>query len=205
MGQTSFRNKVRYYEDNVDRLQGLSYEERIDVELDYSLCLFEIGKYHKYLQKVDPLIETVITDNIFMYNGEDIYKSLLFKKAACLFNTGQYQRSQDILKAVIKLDPENDSARSLYGRCKRKEGKDWYETTKAVAMMFLIGAASITFAEIILVKPFYAQFVGFFFWLKITCIVCGLLALVGNRIYLRYQIGREIGYGFRWNDRKTWF
>ena len=120
MGSGAFRDKVRFYESNKTQIHYLSYEERIDVDLDYVLCLFEIGKYHKFLSKTDALIEVVIRDNIFTYNGLNIYNDLLFKKAACLFNTGQYIKSEKVLKSIVKLDPDNTTARALFAKCKRK-------------------------------------------------------------------------------------
>jgi len=74
MGNNAFRDKVRYYESNKALIHYLSYEERVDVDLDYLLCLFEIGKYHKFLKKADALIELVIMDNIFDYNGTSSQK-----------------------------------------------------------------------------------------------------------------------------------
>ena len=198
MGTNAFRDKVRFYEDNKAQIGFLSYEERIDVDLDYLLCLFEIGKYHKFLNKVDPLIETVIIDNIFVFNGLNIYNDLLFKKAACLFNTGQYIKAEKVLKSILKLDEQNDPARSLFGRCKRKQGRDWYESTKAIAIVMFISAFVIAIAEIFVIEPFFNKLASSFSMLKITSFVLGALALVGNEIYLRYTIAKEIGYTFKW-------
>lgn len=194
IGNTAFRDKVRYYESNAALIHYLEYEERIDIDLDYLLCLFEIGKYHKFLTKVDRLIELVIMDNIYSYNGSDIYHDLLFKKAACLYNTGQYIESEKVLKSLVNLDSENSLARALFGKCKRKRGRDWYEGTKAIAVLMLISAVAIALAELLIVKPFYAEFVSSFKMLKMATFFLGILALAGNEVYLRYLIRKEIGY-----------
>lgn len=194
MGHKAFRDKVRYYEDHRSLIGYLSYEERIDVDLDYILCVFEIGKYHKFLSKCDSLIEVVIMDNIFSYNGLNIYNDLLFKKAACLFNTGQYLKSEKVLKSIIKLEPDNSLARSLYGKCKRKQGRDWYEGAKALSMVMLISAVSIAFMELLVVRPFYDEYVSTFAGLKIFFFGTGIITLISNELYLSYVIGREIGY-----------
>ena len=196
MGTKAFRDKVRFYEDNKSYVTQLNYEDRIDIDLDYILCLFEIGKYHKFLSKVDRLIEVVIMDNIFDYNEVNIYNDLLFKKAACLFNTGQYTKSEKVLKAIVKLEPDNKFARTLYGKCKRKQGRDWYEGTKAVAIVFLMSAISIAFMELLIVRPFYNDYVATFSGMKIFFFVSGILSLIGNEVYLYYIIGKEIGYKF---------
>ena len=202
MGTNAFRDKVRFYESNKNQIHYLTYEERIDVDLDYLLCLFEIGKYHKFLSKADALIEVVIIDNIFVYNGLNIYNDLLFKKAACLYNTGQYKKSEKVLKAILKLDLKNDPARMLYGKCKRKQGRDWYEGTKAIAIVMFISAFAIAVAELFVIKPFYSELLPSFIMLKFTSFILGLLALVGNELYLRYVIGKEIGYTIDWQKIK---
>jgi len=202
MGNNAFRDKVRFYESNRALVHYLNYEERIDIDLDYLLCLFEIGKYHKFLSKVDPLIEIVIVDNIFTYNGLNIYNDLLFKKAACMYNTGQYIKSEKVLKALVKLDAENGHARALFGKCKRKQGRDWYEGTKAIAVVMLISAVVIAFAELLIIKPWFSEFSSSFSMLKFTSFILGIVALVGNELYLRFVIGREIGYKVNWEKFK---
>ena len=202
MGNNAFRDKVRFYENNKALVHYLTYEERIDVDLDYLLCLFEIGKYHKFLSKADALIEVVIIDNIFVYNGLNIYNDLLFKKAACLYNTGQYNKSEKVLKAIVKLDEDDHAARALFGKCKRKQGRDWYEGTKAIAVVMMISAVGIAVAELLIIKPFHAEFLPSFTMLKFTSFILGIIALIGNELYLRYVIGKEIGYQINWEKFK---
>ena len=199
MGSDAFRDKVSYYESNKALVHYLTYEERIDVDLDYLLCLFEIGKYHKFLSKVDSSIELVIMDNIFFFNEVNIYNDLLFKKAACLYNTGQYKKSEQMLKSILKLEPTNDSARMLFGKCKRKQGRDWYESTKAIAVVMFLSAFGIAIAELLIIKPFYNEFAPTFSMLKFTCFIVGMLALIANELFLRFTIAKEIGYTFKWN------
>lgn len=198
MGTNAFRDKVSFYESNKELMNFLNYEERIDIDMDYLLCLFEIGKYHKFLSKVDALIELVIIDNIFYFNEVNIYNDLLFKKAACLYNTGQYVKSEKILKAILKLDPSDDSSRMLFGKCKRKQGRDWYESTKAVAVVMFLSAFGIAISELLVIKPFYSEFISSFTMLKFTCFSIGFLALIANELFLRYTIAKEIGITFNW-------
>jgi len=202
IGNNAYRDKVRYYESNKAQIHYLTYEERIDVDLDYLICLFEIGKYHKFLSKADALIEIIIIDNIFVYNGLNIYNDILFKKAACLYNTGQYLKSEKVLKAIVKLDSENTVARALFGKCKRKQGRDWYEGTKAIAVVMLISSVFIALAELLIIKPFYIELVPSFSMLKFTSFILGFVALIGNELYLRYVIGKEIGYKINWEKFK---
>ena len=200
IGSRAYRDKVRYYEDNTSHLNLLTYEERVEIEIDYAICLFEIGKYHKFLSKVDTLIETVIIDNIYNYNGRNIYNDLLFKKAACLFNTGQYIKSEKVLKANINLDPENNIARALYGKCKRKQVRAWHDTLKNIALVMIIAGVVITAiqvsSELLLSTPLLENYSYVFNGIKNFMFISGSLIIVGNEMYLQYLIGREIGFKF---------
>jgi len=200
MGTKAFRDKVRFYEDNKSHIVNLDYEERIDVELDYALCLFEIGKYHKFLSKADSLIEVVITDNIFEYNGLNIYNDLLFKKGACLFNTGQYTKSEKILKAVAKLEPENNIVRILYGKCKRKQSRNWFDGVNVVAVFFLITAVVLSVIELLVIQQFYEEHLSRLFNVKLFCFGASIFTLAASEVYLQYVIGKEIGYKFEFKN-----
>lgn len=204
MGNRAFRDKVRYYEENRSYVGHLKYEERIDIDLDYVLCLFEIGKYHKFLSKVDNLIEIVIMDSIYEYNGVNIYNDLLFKKAACQFNTGQYVKSEKVLKAIVKLEPKNNLARTLYGRCKRKQSRDWYEGMKSVAMIMLIFSIFVTIIELLIIRRSFNDYAAMFSGMKIFFFIFGMLSLIANEVYLYYIVGKEIGYKFDLLEFKKW-
>jgi len=130
IGQGAFRDKVKYYEDHKAEIHYLEVEQQYDVKIDYLLCLFEIGRYEYFLGKVDEMIETVIIENIFEYGGRNIYHDLLFRKSACLYNTNRLVAAEKVLKALIKLDTDNDVARTLYTRCRRKRVSPQNETIR---------------------------------------------------------------------------
>jgi len=100
IGQGAYRDKVKYFEDNKDGLSMLDEQQLYDVKIDYLLCLFEIGRYEYFLGKVDEMIEVVIIENIFEYDGINIYNELLFKKSACLYNTNNFSSSEKVLKSL---------------------------------------------------------------------------------------------------------
>lgn len=77
---TAFRDKVRYYEENQDKIGWLNHEGRLEMDMDYCLCLFEIGRYQRFLQKVDIVIEDIIFENVYEYMAVNIYEDLLFKR-----------------------------------------------------------------------------------------------------------------------------
>ncbi len=195
MGIKAYYDKVRFYEENKSHIHNLFPEERIDIDLDYLLCLFEIGKYNKFLYKVDFLIEIVIIDSIYTYNGMDIFRELLFKKAACLYNIEKFDASKKILKALIAINPDNNLARILFKKCKRRS-KKWYNTAKAIVVTGLIISLMFSFFGLLIIKPFYGEFLSLFEMVKLSFFTCSIAILALNEFYLHYLIAKEIGLNF---------
>ena len=73
----AYYDKVKFYETYIKENDNLLYEEKLDLTLDYVLSIFSIGKYHKFLSLVDPIIETIIRDNILSFNDQDLFQILL--------------------------------------------------------------------------------------------------------------------------------
>ena len=194
IGQGAYRDKVKFFEDHKSELVYLEEEQQYEVKIDYLLCLFEIGRYEYFLGSVDEMIETVIIENIYNYNGYNIYNELLFRKSACLYNLNRFQDSQRVLRALIKLDNNNTVARLLFAKCKRKNSSSENEVVKAVAMVFLLSALSIAVMELFIVRPFYDDYVSMFSNLKIFFLVSAGGLLVGRELYFKFNVGKDIGY-----------
>lgn len=201
IGQGAYRDKVKFYEDNKADLQLLDVDQQNEVKIDYLLCLFEIGRYDYFLQHVDETIETVIIDNIYKYNGYNIYNELLFRKSACLYNTNRFADSERVLKALIKLDERNIVARKLFTKCKRKHVSSQNEMVKAIAMVLLLSALSIAVMELFIVKPFYDEYIATFSGLKIFFFASAATLLVGSELYFKYHVGKDIGFKFDWRAK----
>jgi len=201
IGTQSYRDKVRYYEANKDQLQFLDFNQQIEIKIDYILCLFEIGRYEYFLDKVDHIIELVVIENVFHYNGYDIYNELLFRKSACLYNTNKFNAAERILKALIKIDSDHINARNLYTICRRKHTSPQNQNVKAIAMVALLSGISIAFMELFIVKPFYAEYVKMFSTFKVWLFATALLILFGSELYFKYNIGRDIGFRFDFKSR----
>lgn len=194
IGQGAYRDKVKYFEDHKDEVLLLNIDQQHEVKLDYLQCLFEIGRYKYFLDKVDVMIETVIMENIYLYNGQNIYHDLLFRKAACLYNTNHLQQSADILRALINLDNNHTPARQLYQRCQRKFSSPRREVWKAVAMVMLLSGLSIAVAELFVVRPFYDEYVSKLASLRIFLFATAVTILIGGELYFKYNVGKDIGF-----------
>lgn len=113
LGNHAYYDKVKFYETYIKENDNLLYEEKLDLTLDYVLSIFSIGKYYKFLSLVDPIIETIIRDNIHSFNDQDLFQILLFKKAAALYNIKKYEESIIILKQLVKINDKVGDYRKL--------------------------------------------------------------------------------------------
>lgn len=202
LGHEAYRAKVHYYENNPDGIASLYFDDKLDVEIDYLLCLFEIGKYERYLEKVDPIVEIIIAENIFTYNGEDIFYTLLLKKAACYYQFGQYQKSQEILRQLIKIKPNDTTSFGFLTLCKRKMMRDSEQLVRAIAISLLLSSMSITVINILIIDPFFNAILSYFIWIRNFMTLMAILIIVVSEVYLRYSIYRDTGkFSSQWINK----
>lgn len=192
LAEDAWRERVRYYEENKEAIDALYFDEKIELDIDYLICLFEVGRYERFLRFVDPVIETVISENIFTYKGENIFNDLLFKKAACHYQLHQYPKSKDILRQLISMDTSNGMYIGLYSICNRKINNDLYLSIKATAMAALLIVCGITTARILL-EPLLDMYMQPFLYLRGILMVYAFLVLFGLEVAFQLQLKRETG------------
>lgn len=192
LGETAYREKVRFYEENPEAISSLYFDDRLEIDFDYLYCLFEVGRYERFLSKVDPFIELIVTENIFKFRNENIFQELLFRKAACLYQLKQYQKSEVILKQLVRMNRQNPLFIGLYTICTRKIETDLYITIKALAMASFLIVLGITIARIFL-EPFFAIYLAPFLTLRIILFSFGICCLIGLELGFQYKIYKETG------------
>ena len=193
LGETAYREKVRFYEENKDSLGLLSFHDKIEVDIDYLLCVFEVGRYEKFLSMADPVIETVIEQDIRSYKGENIFNELIFRKAACLFQMQRHKECKSILAQLMRMDKGNPLYMGLYTICNRKIHNDSIVTIRALAIASMLIVAGITIARILLIEPFFDQFMEPFLLLRNALIGFSFLCLTGLEFGFQYRIYKETG------------
>ncbi len=201
IGDDAWREKVRFYEENARNLDTMYFDDRIELDMDYLLCLFEVGRYERFLSKIDSVLETIITENIFNFKGVNIFNELLFRKAACYFQLHQYEKSKNILRQLISIDSSNSLHIGLYTICNRKLNNDIYLSIKATAMAAFLIVLSITVARIFL-EPFFDVYIQPFLLLRSGLIIYAFICLIGLEVAFQYKIKRETNmYSFRLLNR----
>lgn len=191
-GAGAYREKVYYYDEHMREIQNLHFEDRIEIDLDYVLCLFEIGKYEKFLTKVDTMIELVISENIYSYDNTNIYNELLFRKSASLYQLGKYKEGMNILRQLMKIDKGNSVYAGFYLIISRKHNNDFYLTWKATAMAAFLLVVGITLAEIFFVN-LLAVYFNEILVLRTILIVYGVCTILGIELLYQLKMYRETG------------
>ena len=183
----NFRQIIRFCEDNENKIRYLEFEEYFDFRVAYVNALFEIGAYKKHLLFVDAVIEMVISHNIQVYNGQDIYRDMLFRKAASLYNLYDFDKCVYILRQLIRIDPEDKYAVQLLTVCLRRQSTFLLRLSRALAILLFLATAVIIFIEVMAVRPFFDRYTTDIELLRNLGFVSGLLVLGLGFLYHRLQ------------------
>ncbi len=192
LGDTAYREKVRFFEEQTEDINFLVFDDRIELEMDYLLCLFEIGRYERYLRFVDKVIEEVIVENIYTYRDQNIYEELLFRKAASLYQLQKFNESKALLHQLIKMDTSNALYVGLYAMCNRKIHDDRIVTVRATAMAALLIVLGITIARIFL-DPFLDTYLQPFIVLRTLLLSYIVVSLISLELIFQYRLYKETG------------
>lgn len=188
----NFTDKIAYYESNFQYIQDLTEEQKTEVDLDYCLSIFEVGRYHQFLSQCEKMIVSVIEQNIFTLHGEDIYQKLLFKKAACYYNLSKLEDATYVLLELIKIDPSNQMYRTFATKCIRLQAYRKFDTLKGVAMAMILSSLAIITIEILLARTFFPDIAPILEMLRNTLFFSSVGLLFFNEILLRRHIYKKI-------------
>lgn len=155
LDKSSLRSVVHYFEKNKQYLDQLEDHEYFEVLVTYGNAIFDLGQYYKFIRVSDEILYLSIDQNIYEFEGEDIYCSILFKKAACHFNLDQKKKAEDILKEMIRIYPNNQYVRSFYKKVLKNE-KSLARHTRAIAIALILASAFIIAVELLVIRPFYS-------------------------------------------------
>jgi len=188
----AYRQIIRFFEKHEKRINGLEFEEYFELLVAYVDALFEIGTYQKHLLMADIVIENSIGYNIQTYKGEDIFYTMLFKKAASHFNLHQYDKAQHILKELIKINPDDKEAIGFLKRCLRRKGSHLLTVARACSIFLFLLTAFIICFEVLLVRPFYEMYASQVEASRIGTFVIGIIALAGGDLIHRIKIEANV-------------
>ena len=186
---------IRFYESQEEEIRKLDFDEFFEMLVAYTDALFEVGAYRKHLLMVDLIIEATIRENIKRFKGKDIFRQMLFRKAASLFNLEKYDQADYILRELIKMDPGDEDVRFFIKKCLRKRYPRLVNHTRAASMFLVLLAIFLIGLELLFVRPFYSMHSSLIEISRNSLLLCSGLIYLGGKLLHRLLISHEIeGY-----------
>lgn len=153
-----FLGVVRFFEYHEEQILQLTFDEYFEILMGYCDALFEIGAYQKHVLMADVVVELTIKHNIHSFEGLDIFRHFLFRKAAALYNLFEGESAEHILRELLKMDNSDQEAVYLYAKCRQRRYPLLIRQFRAVSILLFLLTAGIVALEVLLVVPFYAQY-----------------------------------------------
>lgn len=181
---------VRFYEENTNRIELLSFNLYIEMSYTYVRSLFEVGRYYDLLKIIDGLIQDVILENVYSVKGIDIYQELLLLKGQSLYYIMDYNKADHVLSELVKMNKESLYLKKLYrinviDRL-RYEG----QKIKGVCVLFFLLSGLVIGIELLVVRSFYSEWVFIVELLRNTLFLSGLVLFFAQEISFRKKATR---------------
>ena len=157
----AYQDKIRYFERNSKEIKQLPFKINAEIRCDCAIAYFEVGDYMKFLDLVDPLIQLVITENIYTIKGKDIYKELLFRKAASLYNNVEYQKADYVFSELIKMDSKNSIYEKAYTKCSIDNLREKGQGLRGLSIFLFLLAGLIIGFELLVIRTFHKDYTFF--------------------------------------------
>ncbi|MEK7255482.1 MAG: hypothetical protein AAB316_12100 [Bacteroidota bacterium] len=187
-----WRTIVRFYEECEKDIRELDFDEYFEVLTAYTHALFETATYTKHITFADRVIEISVMNNIKFFQGEDVFQKMLFKKAASLYHSDEFDKADYHLRELLRINPANRDACLFLKKCLRRMKPSFVRQTRAAAVFFFLMSALLICLEMILVRPFYQAQIGVVELSRNALFLLGFGILAGGEAahYLKTQ--REV-------------
>ncbi len=192
ISENAYSTKILWYESHFIEIQSLNGKPKTEIELDYTLSLFHVGRYHQYITQSDAMIEKVINQNIMELHGEDIYQKLLFNKAACYYNTNQFDSSLHILLELCKMDPENKLYKNFCAKVIRLSSYRKFDRLKGLALGMILVALLFIIVEILVIRTLMTTYIEPVELIRNVLLGSSFVILAWNEWKIQTYIRRKI-------------
>ena len=188
----NFHEIISFYEEQASDIAKLEFNEFFELLVAYVNSLFETAAYEKHIKRVDTVIENSILRNIQFFKGEDIYRRMLFKKAASLYNLHAYEKADYILRELVKIDPFEKDPITFLKKCLRKTHSSLLRRTNAISILLFLFSAIIIAIEVLSIRPFYPSYINLFEISRNCLFFLACFTLIGGNIMHRIRIEKEV-------------
>jgi hypothetical protein len=187
-----WRTIVRFYEEYQKEIRDLDFEAYFEMVTAYTNALFEIGAYEKHLRMADTVIELSVINNVRFFDGEDVFHTTLFKKAASCYHTHQLEKADYILRELLRIDPYDDGACMFLKKCLRKMHPAFVRKMRAAAILFFLASAFFICLEFLVIHSFYPLYKPLFEVVRNSLFSLGWGFLIAGDVMHRWQANREV-------------
>ncbi len=192
IGAGEFKQVVRYYERHEKEILKLDFEEYFEILVVYTNALFEVSEYRKHIRIADIVIETSIIENISTVNGQEIFETMLFKKAASHYNLLEYEKAIHVLRELLKIEPDNLENARFLEHCMRAEKPQIRKQTRAIAVFLFLTAALTVSVEVLFIRHFAPAFDSQIELLRNGLFGLGLFVLIFGTLWHRLRFYNQV-------------
>ena len=186
---------VHFYEQHEEAIRQLGQEEYFDCTLAYTEALFHIGNYRQHLVMCDHLLEQVMLHNINTWGGDDIYTRLLLQKAKTLLRIHETQRSEHVLRELVKLHPYEKQFEVLLRNCLLRQKSAWKHRCRSTTIVLVFLAVAAIGVELFVVRRFFIDWYEKALLLHNGLLIASVLVLVAGE-YGHFRACRRVASSF---------
>lgn len=189
-----YYKQIRFIEKNRKGLDSLELNEYLEIMVAYRQALFNTAKYREHISVADHLVRLSIMHNIQHISGEDVYYESLLQKAASHYNMEHFEQACHILHELVKIDPENETARLFLMRSLiREEKRSSSYGFRAVSSFCFLLAAFIVMLDLLFIHPFYEKYDQLAMLSYQSLFLLGLVVLIAGEARIRYRgVGKAL-------------
>lgn len=188
----SYREKVNFFKKYSDEINQLEIDSNIGIRIEACEALFELSQFYFVLEMVDPLLEDIIVENFYQYEGRDAFQSMLFKKAAALYNLNKCDKSKKILIEILRLNPEDELSRYLTKKILKEERKSMDLKVYAWSIAILILGTIFFLLKFLIIDPFFEAQIGIFSIFSYAFGICAFSMIGVYELFKVYSIKKEL-------------
>lgn len=175
-----FHGITRYYERNEDGIRSLDIDEYFDCTLAYAEALFETGAYRKHVLVCEQLLELLINQDLDGWQAEELFREVLFKKAASHFRLGEFRQAEHVLRELVKIHPWDAMPQRFLQTCLLKQKPAWLSYMRVAAVVLSLLAAVTVMAELFVIRPFFTEHYQTALYAHNGLLASGVLVLVAG-------------------------
>lgn len=187
-----YQERIRFFEHNRSDINQLPYEMRLEISIEYTVALFEVGEYYQYLKYVDKLLEITIEDSVFSIDGDDIYQELLFRKGCALHNVVDFYAADHIFSELIKIDKTNKTYQQVFHQNKVSQLRYEGQKFRSLTIILLMITGVMIGVQLLIIHPFFEHLVSGFEWCRNIIFGFALFSIIYQELSIRWVSKRRI-------------